>query len=245
MVTKLSNLKHWILCQAERAKKLRDSNRSEEASTLLQECLALKSVMGPDNPTMSIVVAELGRAYQDLGQNEDAEACYREALAAQERVVGRDHHDTIATANHLGLVLRLQDKFEEAGVLYQRVIDFASTSLGKDHMDTISALINYAGCLADQGCWEKALPLFKTALEKREASLGYDNPRTINSRINMALAWMHLPKEKEGNETLRAEGRATMAQARDDLINRCKKTDNHPWILKCDKYIILYDNGET
>lgn len=243
MVDKLEHLGNWLLCQAAKAKILREKHRSKEAQRLLTETLKLKGVLGHDDPTTCIVMTELGRTLQDLGEMEQAEACYREALEVQERVLGASHRDTNSTANHLGLGLRLQGRFEEAGVLYQRVIKFATSTLGPEHMDTVSAQINFAGCLADQGKWEEALPLFKIALEMREKTLGVDNPRTINSRINVALAWMHLPKE--GNKARRAEGRATMAQARKDLLEKCHKPESHPWIKKCNKYILKFDNKET
>ncbi len=48
------------------------------------------------------------------GKYEEAEAIQREALALNEKVLGRDHPDTLTSMNSLGVVLESLGKYKEA-----------------------------------------------------------------------------------------------------------------------------------
>jgi Tfp pilus assembly protein PilF len=52
------------------------------------------------------------------GKYEEAEAMERQALEAREKVLGRDHPDTLTSVSNLGLVLSHQGKYDEAESIY-------------------------------------------------------------------------------------------------------------------------------
>jgi tetratricopeptide (TPR) repeat protein len=81
------------------------------------------------------------------GKLTEAEAMYREALAVQQRVIGREHPSTLLTLFNLALLLLGTDAaaaeplFREALAGYERV-------LGADHPHTLMCRKGLAQCVA-------------------------------------------------------------------------------------------------
>ena len=57
----------------------------------------------------------------------------REVLAAQERKLGADHPDTLATAGSLASTLSDQGKYAEAEKMQREVLAAQERKLGEDH----------------------------------------------------------------------------------------------------------------
>ena len=77
---------------------------------------------------------------------------YKRALEAYERVLGKEHPDTLASVNNL--LYESQGRYGEAEPLYKRALEAYERVLGKDTLASVNNL--YQG---------RAEPLYKRALE--------------------------------------------------------------------------------
>jgi Tetratricopeptide repeat len=61
-----------------------------------------------------IDMAAVSRSTIRRGKYEEAEQMHRQELELTEKVLGKEHPDTLASMNNLALVLHNQGKYEEA-----------------------------------------------------------------------------------------------------------------------------------
>ena len=69
-----------------------------------------------------------------------AEALFRSVLDANVTLYGQNHEETLASADRLAIVLRLQSRFDEAERLQVDTVERSKTYLGEGHDGTIAAL---------------------------------------------------------------------------------------------------------
>ena len=123
----------------------------------------------------------------DKGDLAGAEPLYRRALAASEKVQGREHPNTAVMVNNLGGLLRKKSDFSGAEPLYRRALAIRERSLGAEHPDTARSLDNLANLLAGEGNYAGAELLYRRALAIREKVLGPKHPDTATSLNNLAV----------------------------------------------------------
>src|SRR4051812_44641916 len=87
---------------------------------------------------------------------EEAETMHRQTLEARERVLGKEHADTLWTAYWLGIVLSNQEKFEEAETMHRQTLEARERVLGKEHADTLRSAYRLRTALENQGKYEEA-----------------------------------------------------------------------------------------
>jgi hypothetical protein len=56
------------------------------------------------------------------GENAEAEAMYRQALAGREKILGNEQPDTLASVDNLGSVLQSQGRYIEVEVVHRQAI---------------------------------------------------------------------------------------------------------------------------
>jgi tetratricopeptide (TPR) repeat protein len=111
--------------------------------------------------------------------------CQR-ALEARERILGKEHPDTLLSVNNLAGCLETLGDAPAALPLYQRAREARERVLGKEHPVTLASVNNLANCLRTLGNAKAALPLFQRALEAYERILGKEHPDTLTSVNNLA-----------------------------------------------------------
>ena len=124
--------------------------------------------------------------YQSQGRYAEAEPLYQQALQLSEKVLGKEHPDTIASVNNLAGLYQSQGRYAEAEPLYQQALQLYEKVLGKEHPDTITSVNNLAFLYKSQGRYAEAEPLYQQALQLREKVLGKEHPSTITSVNNLA-----------------------------------------------------------
>ena len=110
-------------------------------------------------------------------------------LADQERVLGRDHLDTLASRSNLAIAYRAAGRTEEAIGLHEQTLAARERILGQDHPDTLASRNNLSAVYTAAGRFEEALSLDEQVLAARERVLGPDHPDTLTSRNNLAVAY--------------------------------------------------------
>ncbi|KAH7117472.1 hypothetical protein EDB81DRAFT_892338 [Dactylonectria macrodidyma] len=130
----------------------------------------------------------------------EAEEMNRRALDAREKVLGREHPDTLTSVHILALVLRYQGKYEEAEQMNRRALDASEKVLGREHPDTLMSISNLALVLQYQGKYEEAEQMNRRALDAWEKVLGREHPSTLTSISNLALVLGDQGKYEEAEQ---------------------------------------------
>ena len=117
----------------------------------------------------------------EQGSYDNAEQMNRQALDSREKVLGKEHPNTLTSVDNLAIVLQRQGKYEEAEQMTRRALDGREKVLGKEHPHTLTSVRNLAWVLQDQGKYEEAEQVNRQALESREKVLGKEYPDTLMS----------------------------------------------------------------
>ncbi|TFH39353.1 MAG: tetratricopeptide repeat protein [ANME-2 cluster archaeon] len=86
-------------------------------------------------------------------------------LEVSERVLGKEHPDTLGSVNNLAGLLYSKGDYEGAEPLFRRALEASERVLGKDHPDTLTSVNNLAALLDSKGDYKGAEPLYRRALE--------------------------------------------------------------------------------
>ncbi|CAG7933712.1 unnamed protein product [Penicillium olsonii] len=142
-----------------------------------------------------------GRYLLLRGTYEEADSMQRWALDAREKVLGREHPDTLTSVNNLGSVLDSQGKYEEAEAMHRWALEAREEVLGRDHPNTLTSANNLGLVLDRQGKYEEAEAIHRRALEGYEAVLGREHPDTLTSVSNLGSV-LHSQKKYEEAEAM-------------------------------------------
>lgn len=137
------------------------------------------------------LLSSIGQACKELGKYDEAEQMYREALGLYEKVLGREHPDTLTSMNNLALVLDSQGKYEEAEQMHRETLGLCEKVLGREHPSTLSSMNNLANVLDRQGKYEEAEQM-------RPVRLGGSAPTEIASAT--ALSSPHSKGKRKSEE---------------------------------------------
>ena len=137
--------------------------------------------------------ADEGRLLLVLARFEDVRGNYREALAIgrrvlpiQERVLGRDHPDTLRTRNNNVCWTVEIGEAGEGLRLAQELLPDQLRVLGPDHPNTLTNRNNIAASTGETGNAGEALRLFRELLPDQTRVLGPNHPETLRTRNNIA-----------------------------------------------------------
>ena len=115
-----------------------------------------------------------------------AEKIGRTAVVLCEKTPGREHPDTLASVDNLGLVLASQGIYEEAEAMHRGALEGKEKVLGVDHPDTLTSVNNLGLVRKRQGKYEEGEAMHRRALEGREKVLGREHPGTLTNVYNLA-----------------------------------------------------------
>ena len=131
----------------------------------------------------------LGIAYRTLGRTADAIPLFEETLAARERLLDRDHPDTLTSRSNLAIAYADSGRLDDAIRLGEETLAASERVLGSDHPDTLGSRNNLAAAYGAAGRTAEAISLHEQTLAAHERLLGPDHPDTLSSRNNLANAY--------------------------------------------------------
>ncbi|KAJ5593550.1 hypothetical protein N7537_010454 [Penicillium hordei] len=152
------------------------------ANSVLQ---SICDVDDEDRLNAATLLSHCGLFLDLQGVYEEAEAMHQQALETREKVLGREHPDTLASVNNLGLVLSSQGLYDEAEAMHRRDLEGSEKVLGRQHPGTLTSANNLGNALSSQGKYEEAEAMHRRALEERENVLGREHPDTLTSVNNL------------------------------------------------------------
>jgi tetratricopeptide (TPR) repeat protein len=90
------------------------------------------------------LLCKVGNYFLRTGKYPEAKQRYRQVLELKEKVLGKDHLDTLKITNQLATSLCHQGKYIEGEPMFRQSLQTQETVLGKDHPDTLVSMNNFA-----------------------------------------------------------------------------------------------------
>jgi len=178
--------------------------------------------LGSTSPLLEEIYQEAGVAAHDLGKYKaevrlavenskglfllnqgafvGAETIFRHGLEELERIVGRQHPDTLDAINNLAQSLWRQGKNTEAEPLYLEVLGERLKCFGENHPRTISSLIGCSNVAAALRKEAEAKRLLKRALRISRNILGDSAEQTIGIHLNLASLLRNTVSHKQAEQ---------------------------------------------
>jgi tetratricopeptide (TPR) repeat protein len=193
---------------------LSDKGEYHEAEALLRRALeSCEKILGPEHPGTLSTANNLGTTLFEKGDSKKkntpdsqtveiqmigpeppgmlksvkAELLIRCVFERREKLLGREHPETLSSACNLGALLKQNGDLSGAEALYRRALEGIEKNLGSDHPDTLRSVNNLGNLLSDKGDYAGAETLFRRALEGREKALGAEHPETTNSIDSLGM----------------------------------------------------------
>ncbi|RSL80949.1 hypothetical protein CEP52_017301, partial [Fusarium oligoseptatum] len=118
-------------------------------------------------------------------------------LRGEEKALGPDNPNTLASVSNLGSVLSRQGKYDEAEAIYRRALKGYEKALGLEHPSTLTSVNNLGSVLESQGKYDKAEAMHRQALKERKKALGPEHPDTLTSVSNLGSVLSNQGKYEE------------------------------------------------
>ena len=146
------------------------------------------------------LLSKLGECFYMSGKYVEAERIHRQELAICERVLGKEHRDTLSSMDNLAQVLRRQGRYIEAEQIQQQTLELDKKVLGPEHPDTLACMDGLARLLRKQGKYVEAERLHRQTLELDKKVLGPEDPGTLRSMDGLGLALWRQSKFVEAEQ---------------------------------------------
>jgi tetratricopeptide (TPR) repeat protein len=101
---------------------------------------------------------------------------HRQTLALKEKVLSKEHLDTLTSMNNLASVLDSQGKYEEAEAMHRQTLALKEKVLSKEHPSTLTSIYCLARLLAKQDLYDEATTLYQRACDGYSVVLGDNHP---------------------------------------------------------------------
>jgi len=132
-------------------------------------------------------LALLGTIWDSLGRAREAVEALEKASEGLERMLSRDHLDTLESRNNLAVAYANAGRLADAIRTTEEVIELRTAKLGADDPVTLVSRHNLAGNCYDAGRLTDAIRVEEEVLALEMAKLGADHPDTLSSRHNLAM----------------------------------------------------------
>ncbi|MFT3882283.1 MAG: serine/threonine-protein kinase [Gemmatales bacterium] len=136
-----------------------------EAEQLLRRLVNVDKQLDEDRtPEHLLTIVNLAELLRDTGRPQMAETEYVALLPVMQRVVGKDHPETLRAQSDYARTLKMVGKLDEAEKLFRLTIDQRKRINGEDHPSTLFTMNSLALLLLDRQQYPEAESLFKQIL---------------------------------------------------------------------------------
>jgi tetratricopeptide (TPR) repeat protein len=168
--------------------------RHREAQILHQEIqTSISGVVAPDHSLVQKSLQIIAIISGNLGNEEEAEAYYRELVQIRLGLFGPRNGDTLAAMQRLASPLRRLERYAESEEILSITVELSESIPDMSDIRKCRGKSSLAKVLFDQGRYTASETLHRTALEGSRSFLGDDHPATLKYRYHLA-------------RTLRAQG---------------------------------------
>jgi serine/threonine protein kinase/tetratricopeptide (TPR) repeat protein len=209
-----------------------------DAESLFETALELrKKVLGPEHPTLVVLLNNLGATERQLAQGAKAEAHFREAIAMGRKFPGDADRDTIDAWRALASMLAARGDRTNAADALVEALRLQRQRLPPTSRTLEMSIYETADVLYRAGRFVESEPLFREALEKRRGRLPSDDDAVITvaaglGRLLADWAWIERPSSTSTNFSASAAGRPApealqRARTAVELLNECRAALRH------------------
>ena len=136
--------------------------------------------------TATLCTRASSKLSRGLSQFNSAEILIQRALEIRERLLGRDHAETLQCVHSLAILLRNKGDYQQAKDLYVKMYQAHMCLDGTNCRTTHLSACNLAGCLAMLGDVRRAIDLYESALEFFNNNLGQSHRYTLETSARLA-----------------------------------------------------------
>ena len=151
---------------------------------------------------LALALQEMGRIHFRLNNFAQAETFYREALAMQSTLRGRDHPATVRRLMDLAGLLINTGRFEEAEAMYREILAMYDDLLGERHPRSWMIYNDLARLYLKRNNYLNAELCLRTALELGAEIVAEDAPFYLGLKANLGVTLMKLKKYDEAEAIL-------------------------------------------
>jgi len=165
---------------------------SDAAIAQYNEAILLKIAAGGEkSPSLAATYNNLGVAYDDNGDYDEAIEQYEKALDIYEiHPAYKAHPETATTYNNLGIAYRKKGEYDKAIELYKKALGIKEQVYGKTHPETARTYNNLGDAYRNKGVYDKAIEQFEKALDIYEIHPAYKaHPETAGTYNNLGAAY--------------------------------------------------------
>jgi tetratricopeptide (TPR) repeat protein len=141
---------------------------------------------GGDRVQVADVLQDLAELADLRGEDEAAQATYRDALAIRRARHGERHPDVAESLHGLGMSLRRSGDYAGAEPLVSQALTLRRQLLPAGHAAIAYTLSDLAQIRNDLGEYDSAEALYREALASQEKSLGPNHPDVATSMLSLA-----------------------------------------------------------
>lgn len=167
-----------------------------------QSALSIGEAFPRQPRTEAAIRVAIGRAYSSLGLYEDSFRQLTKAHAVQQKLLGEDHPETLATAFQLKTALHALGRIGDEQELEKKTLAAMIQKYGDRDPKVLSLKSRMAVNLDVQGKYEQSEQLFEEVLQQQKEVLGPEHESTLATLANLALNRMHMGKLKDGEQML-------------------------------------------
>lgn len=150
-----------------------------------------------DHTRTAVALDNLGWLYTIQGKYTEGEACFRRALAMNEKVNSEMHLATAGDLFSLGWVLSKLNRDEEAEAFYQRALRIREELVGSEHPDTAQVLQVLGVLYRKQGKLKEAGEFLELAVSIYKKVIGLNNPNTAQAILRLGLIYSDQEKYRQ------------------------------------------------
>jgi tetratricopeptide (TPR) repeat protein len=160
-----------------------DQGKYTQAEARLRESLALRQrLLGEEpHPGVSENLNNLALILRFMGDFDQAERLYVQALEMNHRLYGDEHPEIAASMMNLADIHAMQGELDQAESMYHDVLAMYRKLLGADHPQIAGVLNNLAFLYHDDGKIRKALTFSRASLDLLRRELGQRHPDVAGS----------------------------------------------------------------
>jgi tetratricopeptide (TPR) repeat protein len=141
--------------------------------------------LGTDHPASLTARSQLIQVV-GLTRYAEAEQMLLQLLPDQHRILGDEHHDTMASQRILARLTGVQGRYQQAEQMYRRLLADRERLLGEEHPETLATRHGLAGMVERVGRYAEAEQMFRGLLADQQRILGEYHQECLEIRSGLA-----------------------------------------------------------
>jgi serine/threonine-protein kinase len=173
------------------------------ATQLLERGVKRAEQLGNQPKVQAQLFDVVGQVHRRLGNYDQSKKLLERAITLRTIHNGKDHRETAASLDHLGLLLSDMGHYEAAITALRKSLSIREKLFRENHISIAHTQGLLAYALRRKGNYAKAQKLYKNSLSIQQKKLGTNHPRTIETKSSLAATLHNLGQYDETEKLYR------------------------------------------